>query len=110
MKTLALVFSTALMIWSSAAMANDSIRIDQLEAKVKALTDRLDLLEKNLQGMKRGGFTVVPVVNCQLSSPYDGNYEANELSKGAATALILETCRAKAKNKATCDVSRVVCK
>ncbi len=102
----AIFFSTV----ASAATKDESLRIDQLEAKVKVLTERLDLLDKNLQGMKRGGFTIVPVVFCQLTTITNETYTATELTKLGGSAAVLEACRAKTNNSPNCDPTRVACK
>lgn len=94
------------------AQAKSDERVEQLEAKVKSLTERLNALESNLQGMKKGGFTVVPVVNCQMKTSVGEVYEATELTKTAATLVVLDACTAKAVNKMLCNpnASPIICR
>lgn len=94
---------------SSSAFANNQERITELEAQVKDLSQRLTQLEGQLKSVKTGGFTITPVVNCELTTPFDGQYTASELSKSAATNAVIEKCKEKANNKAECFSSRVVC-
>lgn len=99
-----------LCLFPNAAMAQDNQRIMELENKVKDLSVRLENLEKIYKQVNKGGFSVVPVVNCELITPFDGSYASSELSKAAATYILLERCKEKAKNKAECNPARVVCR
>lgn len=92
------------------AFAHESPAVKELETKVQNLSLRLETLEKHFKSVQQGGISIVPVQNCELVTPFDGNFAATELSKPAAIALIVENCKQKAKNKQDCVSTRVVCK
>lgn len=105
-KLLVLLFSFIPVV----AVAEDSPKVKTLETQVQNLTARVEAMEAHFREIKKGGFNLVAVKNCELKTPYDGNYTATELSNAAAIAVIVDTCMKKAKNKNECNADRVVCK
>lgn len=102
-------FALSFLCFYNTAFADDSAKVAELEAQVKDLSQRLSQIEGQLKQVKGGGFTIVPVTNCELTTPFDGNYTASELSKAAAKTAVIEKCKEKANNKNECFESRVVC-
>lgn len=99
-----------ILTFSSPALAKESERIEKLEAQLKTLSARVETLEGQLKQVQKGGFTIVPVVNCEIITPFDGTFNASELSKTAATNSVVEKCKAKASNQSDCASKHVVCK
>lgn len=110
MKKLLILLTVWMGLSPQFVFANESLRVDQLENKVKALTERLDTLEKSIQGLKKGGFTLVAIVNCTLKTPVGETYEAAELTKTAAYNSVLEACKAKASDKTSCNDNYIKCR
>lgn len=101
---------TSVILIPTLAFAHEGPIVKELEAKVQNLSTRLEVLEGHFKNVQKGGFSIVAVQNCELNTPFDGNYVATELSKAAAIAVIVENCKQKAKNKHECVAQRVVCK
>ena len=111
MRTVSLLLIAISMTVSPAlSLAKESERVVQLESQVAALTARVEALEVTFKQVKKGGFTIVPVVNCEITTPVNGNFTATELTKPAASSLVVEKCKEKASNKNDCAPNRVVCK
>ncbi|MCC6137046.1 MAG: hypothetical protein IT287_00305 [Bdellovibrionaceae bacterium] len=109
-KTIKLLFLTVFATYPASSYAKGDERLAQLESQVAALTTRIEAMEANFKQVKKGGFTIVPVVSCELTTPVNGSFTATELTKPAALTLVIEKCKEKASNKNDCAANRVVCK
>lgn len=101
------------MILFSASFARSedtatSKRLDALEAQVKSLQEKLNKMDTVLA--KPGGLNIMANVSCQISTPFDGDYVATELSETAARNSVMEKCREKLSDKTQCLPQFVRCK
>ena len=82
-------------------------RVDELEKSVATLQDKVQKMESTL--MKGGGFMITANYTCELSTPFDGDYTATELSEQAARTSVLDQCQTKARDKNQCLPVLVKC-
>ncbi|MBY0383567.1 hypothetical protein K2X05_00275 [bacterium] len=87
---------------------SDQKRLDEMENKLKTLSEKVEKLEKTLT--KSNGFMIVANVNCTIKTPFDGEFTATELSESAARSSVTEKCQQKVPDKTQCLPQFVVCK
>lgn len=107
MKRNFLVLLISLMSHSGFAQ-NDQKRLDDMEKKLKTLSEKVEKLENTLT--KSNGFMIVANVNCTIKTPFDGEFTATELSESAARSSVMEKCQQKVPDKTQCLPQFVVCK
>lgn len=99
-----LVCITTLSSWAQ----SDQKRLDEMEKKLKTLSEKVEKLESTLT--KSNGFMIVANVNCTIKTPFDGEFTATELSENAARSSVMEKCQQKVPDKTQCLPQFVSCK
>ncbi len=82
-------------------------RIAELEQTVQNLQEKVNRMESTLT--KGGGFMIVANYTCEISTPFDGNFSATELSEKAAKSSVIDQCKSKVADKNQCSDFFVKC-
>jgi hypothetical protein len=96
-------FQTAL-----AQDANTQKRLEDMEKQLKSLKEKVEKMENTLT--KSNGFMIVANVSCEIQTPFDGTFEATELSETAARNSVTEKCKQKVPDKTQCLPQFVKCR
>lgn len=104
------LFLTLLILFTgtSSFAQSDQKRLDDMEKKLKTLSEKVEKLENTLT--KSNGFMIVANVTCDIKTPFNGEFTATELSESAARSSVMEKCQQKVPDKTQCLPQFVTCK
>lgn len=107
-KTLLLLGIFCVSLQSFSEDASTQKRLDDMEKQLKTLKDKVDKMESTLT--KSNGFMIVANVSCDIKTPFDGEFNATELSESAARLAVIEKCKQKVPDKTQCLPQFVQCR
>lgn len=83
-------------------------RMEEMEKQIKGLQQKVEKMENTLT--KSNGFMIVANVSCDIKTPFNGEFNATELSETAARRAVIEKCEQKVPDKTQCLPQFVQCK